>query len=240
MPARTRAEILEGEGTVAAGPSGIPLLLKSNPRARRLILKIDREARLAVVVLPPGVSVADGLAFARRQKAWLEERWRALPAAVPFADGALVPFRGVTHRVVHAPLARGGVQVGDGIIAVPGGPEFLARRLSDWLRAEARRRLAAGTAELAARLGRKPPPVSVKDTRTRWGSCSAKGRLAFSWRLVLAPDTVLAYVAAHEVAHLAEMNHSPAFWRVVAGLDPAFAAHRRWLAEHGADLRRYG
>ncbi len=103
----------------------------------------------------------------------------------------------------------------------------------------ARDRLVAACDGHAARLGRGYRSLTLRDTRSRWGSCSAAGGLMFSWRLILAPPEILDYVAAHEVAHLAEMNHSPAFWRVVAGLCPDYARHRAWLRKHGQTLHAY-
>jgi predicted metal-dependent hydrolase len=151
-----------------------------------------------------------------------------------------VPLLDVPHLIRHRPEARGGAWIEDGALHVSGRAEHVPRRVREFLRAEARRRIHPLVFAHAGRLGRTPCRVSVKDTRSRWGSCSSRGDLAFSWRLVMAPEPVLSYVVAHEVAHLVEMNHAPAFWRLVATLigDPAPA--RGWLRRHGAGLHRYG
>lgn len=218
----------------------IALTVRRSARARRLALKFDPGAGLPVLVLPPRVPVATGLAFAERNWAWLLARLDRLPDHVPFADGAVIPLHGVPHPVHHAPALRGVVQVAEGCIQVAGRPEHVARRLGDWLKREARRAILPLAEEKAALLGRKPARVTLRDPRSRWGSCSSDGRLAFSWRLVLAPMPVLDYVVAHEVAHMAEMNHSAAFWRVVARLTPHLEEGRRWLKANGHGLHRYG
>jgi hypothetical protein len=159
---------------------------------------------------------------------------------MPVADGALLPYLGIDHRVRHRPGQLRLVDRADGEIRVGGSAEKLAARLTDWLRAEARAALGHASAGKAAAIGRAPPPVTVRDTATRWGSCSAAGRLSFSWRLILAPERVLDYVAAHEVAHLEEPNHSTRFWALVDRLTAASEEPRAWLRTHGAGLHRYG
>ncbi len=126
------------------------------------------------------------------------------------------------------------------ILSVAGEPSFLSRRVMDWLKREARRDLQAAVARHTEALGRKHTGLRVGDARSRWGSCTAAGVLTFSWRLVLAPSHVLDYLAAHEVAHLAEMNHGPDFWALVDRLDPRHRAARAWLKQHGAGLHAVG
>ncbi|MEJ2016123.1 MAG: M48 family metallopeptidase [Limibacillus sp.] len=116
----------------------------------------------------------------------------------------------------------------------------LPRRVADYLKAEAKSELVWRAREMAARLERKVTRVTVRDTRSRWGSCSHQGALSFSWRLILAPEEILDYLVAHEVAHLVEMNHAPAFWRQVARLQPDHKRARAWLKREGASLWRYG
>ena len=218
----------------------VPLRVRRNGRARRLVLRIDAAADGAVVTLPPGVPVEDGLDMARQRAAWIAGRLAALPARRPFADGSRVPFLGVEHPVRHRSGCRGTAWLEDGEIHVAGGAEHLARRLTDWLKGEARRRIAPLVADKAARLGQTAGRIALRDTRSRWGSCSANGNLSFCWRLVMAPETVLDYVVAHEVAHLAERGHSPRFWRAVAGLTNDAEGARAWLRDNGDGLHRYG
>jgi predicted metal-dependent hydrolase len=223
-------------------PLPIPLELRRSRRARRISLRIDMARSRVVLVSPHRVARRHALEFLGRQEAWLRARLAQLPASLPFADGATVPILGIPHRVVGDPTRlRGVVKRGEGIITIPGAPEHLPRRLTDYLKAEARREITARARIKAAATGRHFTALTLRDTRSRWGSCNSAGRLAFSWRLILAPDYVLDYVVAHEAAHLVEMNHSAAFWKLCASLtasDPK--ACRAWLKAHGAELHAYG
>lgn len=130
--------------------------------------------------------------------------------------------------------------VADGEIRVRGDPAHAARRVRDHLVAIARRELTDRARRLAPQIGREVAQVNVRDTKSRWGSCSGQGNLSFSWRLILTPEAVLDYVVAHEVAHLAEMNYSPRFWRLVESLSPNSAVPRAWLKRHRSRLFSYG
>jgi predicted metal-dependent hydrolase len=220
---------------------GVPVALRISPRARRMALRIDAAERHVELVLPRGISPRAGLSFLAAQRQWVLARLAAMPTRVPFAEGAVVPVLGVPHRITRAcdPSAPP-VAIGDGEIRVRGEPGQLARLVRQHLVSMARRLLAERAVELAARLGRAVARVTVRDTRSRWGSCSSRASLSFSWRLVLAPEPVLDYVVAHEVAHLMEMNHGPRFWRLVDGLAPQRSAARAWLRRHRARLLSYG
>lgn len=222
------------------GTRTVPLRVRRNRRARRLILRIDSENDGAVVTLPPHARIEDGLQMARSQVDWIAEKLSDLPRRVAFADGAGIPLAGVNHRIRHDPDDRAGVRRESGELIVSGMPEHLARRLTDWLKAEARRVIAPLAHQKAACIGHKPSRITIRDTRSRWGSCSAGGGLSFSWRLVLAPGSVLDYVVAHEAAHLAHLNHGEDFWHTVSGLTADMDKARDWLGEHGTMLHRYG
>lgn len=219
----------------------VPVEIRTHPRARRITLRLDRITGGLRLTLPKGVSVDEGLRFAARQQGWVQSRLSALPGPVPFADGAEVPLLGAVHTIVHRPDARRGVWRSRGEIHVSGLPEHLPRRVSDFLKAEARAAIAPRARELAARIGRTPGRITLRDTRSRWGSCTARGDLNFSWRLVMAPEDVLHYVVAHEIAHLRHMDHSPQFWELCAELTGApMNAPRAWLKREGPSLLRYG
>ncbi|HEX5317921.1 MAG TPA: SprT family zinc-dependent metalloprotease [Stellaceae bacterium] len=225
----------------AALELGAPVAIRLSDRARRISLKIDADARGIELVLPRGARGEAGLAFLEKQRGWIVARVAALPAKVPFADGAVIPIRGAPHRIRHeTDAAAPPVAIVDGEIRVKGDPAHLGRRVRDHLIGLARRELSARARDCAARLGRPVGRIGVRDPNSRWGSCSSAGNLSFSWRLVLAPDAVIDYVVAHEVAHLAEMNHSPRFWRLVETLYPGSAAPRAWLRRHRARLLSYG
>jgi len=217
-----------------------PLELRESLRARRMTLRLDPARGLVQVVVPAGLSEAEAVRFVGRHAGWVRARLAKLPPARPFADGAHVSVLGEDHIIRHEPFIRGaGVREG-GEIRVGGRIEHLPRRVRDLLINEARLRLAERARALAARLGARVAGVTVRDTRSRWGSCSASGRLSFSWRLMLTPEPVFDYVVAHEVAHLCEMNHSPRFWALVGKLSPDAARLRAWLRSHGAELLRIG
>ena len=214
--------------------------MRRSARARRLSLRIDPRTGGATVVAPPQVPEDDLKRFVGRHRDWLGERLAAVPPSLPFADGQMVPFLGVMHRITHVPGQRPPVVRADAELRVGGRSDHLPRRLHDYLRAEAARELSARSLEKAETLGVRPARISVRDTRSRWGSCSANGRLSFSWRLILAAEPAVDYVVAHEVAHLKELNHSPRFWSVVSSLTPHLDEGRAWLKANGADLHRYG
>ncbi len=209
-------------------------------RARRVSLRIDPRGGAVVVTLPPRTGRTAGVALLMNHAEWVAKRLAALPGPVPFADGAVVPLHGVEHRIRHAAGMRGGVRVEGGEILVSGQVSFLPRRVADFFRAEARRRFSALVAQKAELAQLTPRRITVKDTRSRWGSCAASRNLAFSWRLVMAPPHVQEYVAAHEVAHLRHMNHGRHFWALVSELTPHTDAAVAWLHSHGPRLLRIG
>ncbi len=222
-----------------------PVVVRRSPQARRYTLRVKTATREAVLTMPLRGSMATARDFAERHGGWLAARFRKLPENVDFVDGASMPLRGVPHRIEHRPGSRGGVWTESGpdgtpVIAVAGDASFLARRVRDFLKREARRDIETAARRHAAALGVSIRRISIKDTTSRWGSCAADGSLSFSWRMILAPPFVLDYLAAHEVAHRREMNHSVRYWRVVAGLYPDYERAEAWLKRHGADLHRFG
>jgi predicted metal-dependent hydrolase len=220
---------------------GGPLTIRVSPRARRVGLRIDAALRRVELILPANVPPEFGLRFLRDKRGWIAARLSALPQKVAFAEGAIVPILGVPHRIQRSFEAEAApVTIADGEIRVRGDPAHLTRRVRDHLAALARDELALRARPLAAGLGRRVARVSVRDTKSRWGSCSSTGNLSFSWRLIFAPEDVVHYVVAHEVAHLVEMNHGPRFWRLVDSLAPGHARQRHWLDRHRAELISYG
>jgi len=228
----------------------VPVRLRVSRRARRVAIRIDPACDGVELVRPHRVAAAEAWRFLEDRLPWVAARLAEMPPRVRFADGALLPLLGLEHRVVHRP-DRPAVRRGPATIEVGGPAERLAPRLGAWLRAEARRVIVPKVADRAACLGspwsERPPAVAIGDPRSQWGGCSARGRLSFSWRLLLAPEPVLDYVVAHEVAHLEERNHGRRFWALTARLaEPGAAAAggvdqaRAWLRRNGARLHRYG
>jgi predicted metal-dependent hydrolase len=224
---------------------------------------VSEARRGAILTMPVYSSFADADEFLSRHLDWLKERVAGLSEPVPFTHGAIVPLRGYAHmlRFAGSVRRRGVVWVeaaedtkvapawpqGARVprrrlprLTVAGEPEHAPRRLLDWLKRQAHQDLFTRVSVHARRLDLTPARIFVRDQTTRWGSCSTTGALSFSWRLVLAPPFVLDYLAAHEVAHLAHMNHGPRFWGVVERIMPRHEEARAWLRKHGASLHRYG
>jgi hypothetical protein len=220
---------------------GVPVAIRVSARARRLSLRVDAAARGVELVLPRRFGAETAIGFVAQHRGWIAARVAAMPPPLRLTDGATVPVFGVPHRIrrVTEPTAAP-VTIGDGEIRVRGDPAHLPRRVRDYLKALARRDFAVRADLLAARLGKNVRRVGVRDPKSRWASCSSNGSLSFSWRLVFAPEPVIDYVVAHEVAHLVEMNHSARFWRVVASLVPDSAGPRAWLKRHRLELMSYG
>ncbi len=227
-----------------AGDAEVPVRLRVSRRARRIAIRIDPSGDGVELVRPRRVAAAEAWVFLEARLHWVAARLAEMPPRVRFADGAMVPLLGVDHRVVHRPDRGQWVRRGPGRIEIGGAAEQLARRLTGWLKAEARRLIVPKVAARAAWLGspwsETPPAVAIGDPRRQWGGCSAKGRLSFSWRLLLAPEPVLDYVVAHEVAHLKERNHGRRFWALTARLADEVDEPRAWLRRNGARLHRYG
>jgi predicted metal-dependent hydrolase len=226
---------------LGGGRHAVPV--RRSKRAQRMTLKIDSRLGGPVLTLPRRFSLAEAQRFLARHAGWLESRMDQLPPSVPFIDGGLFPLRGEPTRIAHRP-GRGSVSFhGAGmepVVTVHGGAVHLGRRLTDWLKSEARSDLTRSVERHAAELGVRPSAIRIRDTGTRWGSCSSRRTLSFSWRLVLAPPSVLDYLAAHEVAHLKHMNHGPKFWRLVGLLDPDYRDAEDWLKRDGPALFAVG
>jgi hypothetical protein len=225
---------------VSAEGGDVSILTRRNRRARRMTLRIDAANDRAVLVLPTWVPMSEGLRFVRAKARWMKEKLDSLPPRERLEDGAKLTLFGVPLTIRHR-LDLGAVVVRDGPwLYIGGTTERLSARIMAWLKIEARNRLSERAEEMAAQIGKSVKRVSVRDSRTRWGSCAADGSLSFSWRLALAPDDVSTYVVAHEVAHLVAMNHGPKFWRTVEGLLPDHAGAKSWLSENGVRLLRHG
>jgi predicted metal-dependent hydrolase len=240
--ATTRQALLEiGERTVEVN-------LRANPRARRYIVKVDPTTGEVSVTAPSARSLSDALDFAKKERDWIAEMLANVPTPVGIGFGSPILYRGVQHILLPAEpedgkTRRGAVWVDDtaahSTIRVTGQPAHVPRRVRDWLKAEARRHIGERVVQYATQLDVQPKRVSVRDTTSRWGSCSSHNYLSFSWRLIMAPPHVLDYVVAHEVAHLRELNHGPIFWSHVEELVPHTKRSQIWLEEHGSALYRY-
>ena len=230
---------------VKHGSQFFAIRLRRHRRARRYTLRIHPTDREAILTMPPRGTLVEAKDFAQLHGGWIAARLGRLPKAAPFQAGTVIPLRGVPHRIVHRAGERGTVWTetrdsGEKILCVAGGADHMDRRVHDFLKREARKDLQKASLAYAADLGVRVRRVSIRDQSSRWGSCTSAGSLSYSWRLILAPPYVLDYLAAHEVAHLVEMNHSPRFWRVVSRICDHVERAKRWLDTYGNDLHRYG
>lgn len=314
--------------TIELGQGPLPLTVRHNPRAKRMIMRIAPGGSGLIVTVPRGMSARKIRGFLDRHRGWVEERIARVPDRVVIAPGAVIPLRGeptlLTHRggrlvtqlarlggqaepnapepvktrtKVLRPSASGSASASSDLFAmagidlaispvstaagarrttdrvtadreassqgdpsdlhedveaamkadpdlavvrqqllVGGDAKHFSRRVLDFLCREAGRDLADRVKHHAAIVGLEPRAITIKDTTTRWGSCTHDRRLAFSWRIVMAPPAVLDYLAAHEVAHFREMNHSPNFWALCRELCPEMEAGKAWLKRHGSGL----
>jgi predicted metal-dependent hydrolase len=231
------------ETEIDLGDRIAPVVARVNRRARRLIVKVDSVQGRVLVTAPSKRALPEALDFAGARKVWIREQLEEGAPARPFVNGGFCPYRGVLHRIVNTGALREPVRLIPGdppLITAGGEPAHLNRRLVDWLKREAKKALAERALVHGAKLGKKITGISVRDTRSRWGSCSGDGALSFSWRLILAPPEILDYVAAHECAHLLHLNHSPGYWRTLKSLGVDAEAARDWFERHGAELHAWG
>jgi predicted metal-dependent hydrolase len=233
-----------GQTVTLNGPDGdeIRVRLEVNSKARRLILRLDERRREAVAIAPSRRQIKDAAAFAAERIDWISTRLQHLPEVVRFEQDSLISYRGAPCRLTIEGTGRVARMIPGqpNTLCAPGDPDTLPLRVTRYLKKQARADITRSVNRHAATLGVSYKGISVKDTRSRWGSCTADGQLSFSWRLVMAPPAVLDYVAAHECAHLLEMNHSARFWAHVATCCTDWKRQRAWLREHGAGLQAAG
>lgn len=228
--------------------AGSPVRLKVNRRARRVSLRLDRTRREVVATAPNLRRLPEAAAFARERAGWIAERLAELPTTEALAPGMLIEVFGRPVRLESCAGRARWIEPLDGStprIAAMGDGEGFTRAVILVVRKKALEVLSERTAHYAARLGAPMPKVSVADAKSRWGSCKpgprgAPGTIRYSWRLALAPFEVADYVAAHECAHLLELNHGPRFWAHVRNLVGDERRHRAWLRAEGARLHAFG
>ncbi|MFM9863766.1 MAG: M48 family metallopeptidase [Micropepsaceae bacterium] len=230
--------------TLKIGGRSVPVKVRLNPRARRLIVKVHPSTGEVAIVAPSERSVHKALDFARQEGEWIAGRLAKVPEAVYLEPGDTVLFKGTLH-VLRLSSERGGVWVDNEAarptIRISGKREHAPRRVEDWLKRQARTHIQRRVTALTSELGVNVKRITIRDASSRWGSCSTTGAISMSWRLIMAPNSVLNYVVAHEVAHLREMNHGTRFWRIVdrlVGENDAETA-QTWLRENGTELHRY-
>jgi predicted metal-dependent hydrolase len=223
---------------VLPGPPPVEVHLKRSAKARRFSLRVSRLDGKVTLSMPLRAREGEALAFLKGHEGWLRQTLDTMPDSVvrPVSVGSTIAVEG--RELLLSPGTGRGVRVDGDHLLVPGDPASAGARVAAWLKTLARDRLASASTRYAALVGRKYTTLALRDTRSRWGSCSPDGRLMYSWRLIMAPPAVLDYVAAHEVAHLVELNHSPAYWAVVSRICPGWQVQRAWLHANGQMLHR--
>lgn len=221
------------------GKEVLPLVIRRHRSAKRICLRYNPTDHAISLTLPRHTRVGDGLAFLMQKSEWLVETLRDMPTKKQIKPGVVIPLLGKRVRIKHDPSLKRDWAIRDDILYVSGERDEFPERVTKALKKIASTTLTNLATRDAARLGRRLNRVSIRDTRSRWGSCSSTARLSFSYRLIFAPREVMEYVVAHEVAHLRHMNHSPAFWNCVASLCSDYEAAKDWLKLHGKDLYRF-
>ena len=198
-------------------PDGEPIDIKvrGSARANRFIISVNPQTSEFWVSQPMSRSPDEARIFVERNAPWIAEQLMKLPARVQFRHGSIVPILGKEYTIAHSPEEFGNVWLKESFdnqmpeLRVSGGSEHMARRVRDWLKERAKDEVSYKAKKFSSLLNMEIKSVSVRDTRTRWGSCSSSGNLSFCWRLIFAPEKIVDYVCAHEAAHLVELNHSP-------------------------------
>ena len=215
----------------------LPIVIRRHPTARRMVLRLAADGSEVRVTLPRWGQTAQAIAFARLQTGWLAEQLARKPRPQPPGNGAILHYRGQPLRVLwdgkapRRPVAR------DAVLHIGGPEQALARRLQNWLQAEALHLLTQDLAHYCNRAEVSAPPLRLSHARQRWGSCSSNGTIRINWRLVQAPDAVRRSVVAHEVAHLLHFDHSPAFHETLARLfEDNLSEANLWLKREGPGL----
>lgn len=219
---------------VIAGNPPIEVILRKSARAKRISLRVSRLDGRVTLTMPRHTSEREALEFAYQKQDWLRRNVGRRPEVTPIEIGGTVLFEGTDVPIVTGPVRT--AKMINGEIVVPDDPARVVPRIAAFMKTRARNRLREASDFYAAQIGKTYGRITIRDTRSRWGSCSSAGDLMYSWRLIMAPPEVLDYVAAHEVAHLKEMNHSPAFWVIVERLDPSYRPKKKWLRDHGDKL----
>ncbi|GBR11570.1 hypothetical protein AA21952_3393 [Acetobacter oeni LMG 21952] len=218
----------------------LPIEWRQSTRARRVSLRVSPRARQIIVTLPASASAEMGLKFLQRHTDWIEKQLKRRELAPDFEAGGLVPLNGAEYLIRHSPLGTGGAWLEQNEIHVSGELDFIPRRITDFLRQMATRQFNKRVTELAGKNGITPAQVAIRDTTSRWGSCTATGRIMLSWRLIMTPPLVQDYVIFHELAHICHLNHSAAFWKKLDSMTPHRMDAELWLRLHGAALMHAG
>ncbi len=212
-------------------------------RAKRLALRVDSSRCVIRLVIPPHTSMRRAEEFAYLNRDWIAEKVSNFPKIIPFEDNETIPIFGQDKTInitYDASIKTTRIRVEDDRIHVHTNQDDITSRLSRHLKRLVKDEISILARNKAARIDKKIDAISVRDTKSRWGSCSSTGTLSFSWRLIFAPYIALDYVVAHEVAHLVHMDHSKNFWSLCCDLSDEYVKGKKWMNTHGHTLHGYG
>ncbi|MBR1914957.1 MAG: M48 family metallopeptidase [Alphaproteobacteria bacterium] len=215
-----------------------PLKVNTSVKLKRLNLRIDHKKRIVVLSMPFWCGKKKAFEFINAHLDWIEEKLAALPEVKEFEDGEQISLFGQMVTIRHDPDFGAPKLKGD-VLFVGGDMVFLHRRVKDFIKREAKKEFLKRSKALADQIGCTLTGVTIKDTKSRWGSCSSLNHINYNWRIALAPYEVIDYLMAHEVAHLKHQDHSEAFWQALGALDKNFESGKSWLSKHGGELYLY-
>lgn len=220
------------------GDTRLPIIITKRRTSRRLVVRYQPLKKSLSLTLPQATSIKQGLHFVNEKRGWIARQLLQYENAPSFSDGGVIPIFGKDIKIEHVG-GRGTVTEAEGVLQIHGDIEFMARRVKKYLIGRLKSEIVMLAKNNAEKLGVKTGSITLRDTSSRWGSCSFDGNLSFSWRLVFAPYEVLAYVVAHEVTHIREHNHSPRFWNLLESIYPGYEAAENWLKKNGKSLYSY-
>lgn len=220
-----------------------PIRVKHSTRARRLALRLDPKERVINLVVPKGVSLKKAHDFARFHETWIAKAMMELPPVIPFMHERTIPILGA-DRIIRienaAHFKTTDIQLLPAELIVRTNKDDPASRIERYLKNLVKEKIEEMAKAKALDIGKPIRTISIRDTKSRWGSCSEDGKLSFSWRLIFAPSLAMDYVVAHEVAHLVHLNHGQRFWNLCRNLSIDFVEGEYWMRNHGHELMRYG
>lgn len=217
--------------------------IKHSPRARRVALRLDIKERIVQLIIPNGMSEKRAQEFAHDHQDWIKEKLSELPPVVEFHHGKIIPLLGKDRKIeinISSNYKRTDIDLSANALLIKTNKDDPSKRIERYLKALAKSELSEMAQAKALDIGKEIQAISVRDTKSRWGSCSEDAKLSFSWRLIFAPTAAMDYVVAHECAHLIHINHSKAFWALCRDLSLDFVEGEYWMRNHGSNLMRYG
>jgi predicted metal-dependent hydrolase len=216
--------------------------VRISPRAKRLSLRLDTTKRRVCLIIPKRASLKNAYIFAFNHRNWIEDKIKEIPTGIPFSDGAVISILGKDRRIVieRTTSRLTEITLTDDELQVKTKLDDIEPRIARFLKKLASEEFLKMAQEKAARIDKKVVNLTVRDMKTRWGSCSTDGRMALSWRLMFAPFEAYEYVISHEVAHLLHPNHGPRFWKLCEELSTDFSTGHTWMKVNGGELMRFG